>query len=60
MTESDAVAFGVLERVSIHGPVQLEDLGRLLPHYTWNQMFAAVDRLSREGRLELQHPDRCT
>jgi hypothetical protein len=60
MTEAEAIAFRVLERVSWHGPIQLEELGRLLPHCMWNQMFAAVDRLSREGRLEVHHPERCT
>jgi hypothetical protein len=39
--------------------VLLEELNRLLPDCTWNQVFAAVDRLSREGRLEIHHPDRC-
>ncbi|TKS61549.1 MAG: hypothetical protein EWM72_00297 [Nitrospira sp.] len=57
MTEDEELAFGVLERVSLHVPLQLEELGNLLPACTWNQMFAAVDRLSREGRLEIQHPD---
>ncbi|MBI3355236.1 MAG: hypothetical protein HY038_00405 [Nitrospirae bacterium] len=60
MTEVEALAFKVLEQVSLHGPIQLEKLGVLLPACTWNQMFAAVDWLSREGRLEIQHPDRCT
>lgn len=59
MTESEALAFRVLERVSLHGPILLEGLNRLLPYFTWNQVFAAVDRLSREGRLELRHPDCC-
>lgn len=60
MTGVEILAFKVLERVSLHGPIQLEELGALLPACTWNQMFAAVDWLSREGRLEIQHPDRCT
>ena len=60
MTEVEAFASRVLERVSLHGPIKLEDLGSLLPHWTWNQMFSAVDRLSREGRIEVHHPDRCT
>jgi hypothetical protein len=59
MTESEALAFRVMERVSLHGPVLLEELNRLLPDCTWNQLFATVDRLSREGRLEIHHPDRC-
>lgn len=49
MTEVEELAFRVLERVSLHGPLQLEELGKLLLACTWNQMFAAVDRLSWEG-----------
>ena len=60
MTEAEAFVFRVLERVSLHGPVHLEELVKLLPRYTWNQTFAAVDQLSREGRLQIHHPDRCT
>lgn len=59
MTESEALAVRVMERVSLHGPVLLEELNRLFPDCTWNQVFATVDRLSREGRLELHYADRC-
>jgi len=41
------------------GPCAFEDLVRALPSYSWNQVFAAVDRLSREGALRLSHPARC-
>ncbi len=41
------------------GPCAFEDLVRALPSYSWNQVFAAVDRLSREGTLRLSHPARC-
>ena len=60
MTEVEALAIRVLERVSLHGAIQFDDLGLLLPHCTWNQMFVVVDRLSREGMVEISHPDRCT
>jgi len=41
------------------GPCAFDDLVRALPSYSWNQVFAAVDRLSREGTLRLSHPTRC-
>jgi hypothetical protein len=36
------------------GPCTLEELVRRLPSYTWNQVFATVDTLTREGRLTLR------
>ncbi len=40
------------------GPSSLETMVRRLPSYSWSQVFAAVDRLSREGLLTLQRPTR--
>lgn len=53
--EIESALFGELQR---KGPCTLEDLVRALPAYSWNQVFAAVDRLSREGKLILRHPTR--
>lgn len=39
--------------------LHVEDLGSLLPHCSWIQVVAAVDRLSREGRIVIRQPDRC-
>lgn len=36
----------------------LEDLVRSLPNFAWNDVFLAVDRLSRAGKLVLRHPTR--
>lgn len=33
----------------------LEELIQRLPDYSWAQVFAAVDRLSRDGTLRLSH-----
>jgi hypothetical protein len=35
----------------------LEELNERLPYYSWSQVFAAVDRLNREGTVTLQRPD---
>ncbi len=40
------------------GPCPLPELVRALPAYSCNQVFAAVARLSREGRLRLSDPAR--
>jgi hypothetical protein len=36
----------------------LEELVRVCPSYTWNQVFMEVDRLSRTGELRLLHKGR--
>ncbi len=59
MTEVEELALKVIERVSLHRPLQLEELGKLLQASSWNQMFLAVDWLNREERLEIMYPDRC-
>jgi hypothetical protein len=33
----------------------LDELAQRLPAYSWAQVFAAVDRLSRQGALTLSH-----
>lgn len=34
----------------------IEELFRALSHFTFNQIFSAIDRLSRDGRVSLRHP----
>ena len=36
----------------------LDDLAQRLPAYSWAQVFAAVDRLSRQGTLRLSRTSR--
>lgn len=38
------------------GTCSLDKLTALLPDYSWAQVFAAVDRLTREGTVALKHP----
>jgi hypothetical protein len=38
------------------GTCSLDELAALLPGYSWAQVFAAVDRLTREGTVALKHP----
>jgi hypothetical protein len=34
----------------------IEELFRALSRFTFNQIFSAIDRLSRDGRVSLRHP----
>ncbi|MBS0149657.1 MAG: hypothetical protein JSR31_01875 [Nitrospira sp.] len=41
-----------------HGPCMFEALVQRLSPFSWNEVFAAVDQLSRDGRLVLRHTTR--
>ena len=41
------------------GTCSPDELTALLPGYSWAQVFAAVDRLAREGTVALTHPAPC-
>jgi len=49
----------VLQTVRQQQRCDLDTLVRSCPHFTWNQIFLAVDRLSRSGNLSLTLSDRC-
>ena len=38
------------------GICTLEELTERLPYYSWNHVFAVVERLSRKGTVTLQRP----
>ena len=44
----------ILDELRLEGPCNMDDLVRRLPSYTWNQIFAVVDRMSRQGRLQIR------
>jgi hypothetical protein len=54
------VESAIFEEIAGRGPTNFEELLRRLPTYGWNQIFAAVDRLSREGRLSIRRIERDT
>lgn len=58
--EPSAIESAIVQELQKRERLSFEDLFRLLPSCTWNQMIAAVDRLSRDGILTLRHPDRLT
>ena len=53
MVQCKDVESAILETLERRGPCSLDELYQALSDYSWNQVFAAVDRLSRNGRLLL-------
>jgi hypothetical protein len=58
MARAQKIEEAILETLVRLGPCSLDELERVLRPYSWNQVFAAVDRLSRQGLLILRHPAR--
>lgn len=56
----EAVESAIFQEVAWRGPLKLEELLHKLPAYGWNQVFAAVDRLSRDERLSIERVNRST
>lgn len=48
----------ILRDLETLGPCSIEDMVDHLPGYSWNQVFSAVDRLSRNSKITLRHPSR--
>lgn len=58
MAGTGEVEKAILGDLARRGPCSIEEMVTHLPGYTWNQVFSAVDRLSRESKVRLQHPSR--
>ena len=54
------VETAILQYLDEQNACTIEEVFRALSHFTFNQIFSAIDRLSREGRVRLQHPTPCT
>jgi len=57
MLRTDCLESTIRQELGRIGPCSLEELNERLPYYSWNQVFAAVDRLNREGLVTLQRSD---
>lgn len=44
----------ILALLDLSSPIDLDDVVRLTPEFTWNQVFHAVDVLSRQGTISLR------
>ena len=53
MTRREELEQDIVGLLDGNDPRSLEDLIARLPAYTWNEIFGAVDRLSRESKLVL-------
>ncbi|MGA6826169.1 hypothetical protein ACO9S2_01025 [Nitrospira sp. NS4] len=56
MAQAYSIESAIHEQLARVGTCSLDELVDLLPGYSWNQVFDAVDRLTREGTLSFQHP----
>lgn len=50
----DRVETDILAHINDHTAISLDALVTLLPQYSWSQIFHAVDRLARGGRIVLR------
>ena len=57
MFQTDALESAIRLVLARVGTCTLEELNERVPYYSWNQVFAAVDRLNRAGTVTLQRPD---
>ena len=44
----------ILDRLEEEAVIGLDALIQMMPEYSWNQIFCAVDQLAREGRIVLR------
>ena len=44
----------ILDRLSEEAVIGLDTLVQMLPEYSWNQIFHAVDQLARDGSVVLR------
>lgn len=58
MVHTGNVEADILLNLERHGSCSIEDMLSHLPGYTWNQVFGAVDRLTRCARVSLRRPSR--
>lgn len=51
---SQSISTLIIHELEQEGPCTIETLTARLPYCSWNQLFMAIDALSREGALILQ------
>jgi hypothetical protein len=56
MAQGSSIDSAIHQQLARAGTCSLDELAALLPLYSWGQVFAAVDRLTREGTVALKHP----
>lgn len=58
MRRTQDIDQAIIRELMVLGACQVEDMAERLTGFTWNQVFSAIDRLSRDGTLALQRPAR--
>lgn len=58
MMHAQDIDQAILHDLTAHGSCQVDDMVERLAGFTWNQVFSAIDRLSRDGTVALQRPAR--
>jgi hypothetical protein len=58
ITNRIEVESAICQHLEEQGSSTMEELFRSLSRFTLNQVFFAIDRLSREGKVSLRHPTR--
>jgi hypothetical protein len=56
MEQICSIESAIDQQLTCLGTCSLDELADLLRGYSWSQVFAAVDRLTREGAVTLKHP----
>lgn len=54
ISQEDELRRAILEHINEQSMVSLDTLTILIPQHSWNQVFQAVDRLARDGRIVLR------
>jgi len=52
------IEYEIARALQYNGACSLDELVDALPDFSWNQVFTAVDSMSRDGKLRLIHPHR--
>jgi hypothetical protein len=52
------IEYEIARALEYNGACSLDELVDALPNFSWNQVFATVDSMSRDGRLRLVHQHR--
>jgi hypothetical protein len=58
ITDRIEVETAIVQHLEEQGSCTIEELVHSLSHFTLSQVFFAIDRLSREGKVSLRHPTR--
>ncbi len=56
MAQAYSLESAIHQQLALVNSCSLDELAALLPGYSWAQVFAAVDRMTREGTVTLKHP----